>query len=256
VDTLPAETPLAETQPRPAEEKADVPTENLSPQYSSLCGILAGFAFVGFSIYLAQDTLPPQAANIAASLFAAFVTLMLLAVLYALMSADGSVNRVSIGLFVYGLPFGLSSVTLFYTLTLMATARPQLHATVEIGRVFVLLIGPAIVMARLNGGARSLKDGRASRFLPRRLGLTLVCLLVAAGLFVLIWPSAVSSLRGHGVVPAYIALGSAVVAGGLSPIIAERPADSSLSRVWVDAYLLIGFVALLAGTILAGAVLR
>ena len=112
-------------QAKPAQAKPDVPTENLSPQYSSLCGILAGFAFVGFSIYLAQDELLQQAANIAASLFAAFVTLILLAVLYALMSADGSVNRVTIGLFVYGLPFGLSSVTLFYTLTLMATEKPR-----------------------------------------------------------------------------------------------------------------------------------
>jgi hypothetical protein len=242
--------------PEAAAAKPDLPTENLSPQYSQLCGILAGFAFVGFSIYLARNDLPTQAANVAASLFAAFVTLMLLAVLYALMAADGSTNRVATGLFVYGLPFGLSSVTLFYTLTLMAMEKPQLHATAQIGRVFVLIIGPAIVMARMNGGARSLKDGRRGRFMPRRLGLLLVCLLVAVGLVVVIWPGTVGSLRDHGVVPAYIALGSAVVAGALSPIIAERPAASTLQRVWVDAYLLVSFAALVATTAIAGAVLR
>jgi len=234
----------------------ELQTDNLAPQYSQLCGILAGFAFVGFSIYLAADKLPPQAPNVAASLFAGFVTLMLLAVLYALMAADKSSYRVATGLYVYGLPFGLGSITLFYTLTLMALAHPALHATVQIGRIFVLVIGPAIVMSRLNGGALMLKGGVRSRILPRRLGLVLVCLLVAAGLTLLIWPGVMSSLDGQGVVPAYIALGSACVAGGLSPLIAQRSADSTLHRISIDIYLLVGFVALLASTCIAAAVLR
>jgi hypothetical protein len=234
----------------------ELQTDNLAPQYSQLCGILAGFAFVGFSIYLAAGKLPPQAPNVAASLFAGFVTLMLLAVLYALMAADKSSYRVATGLYAYGLPFGLGSITLFYTLTLMALAHPALHATVQIGRIFVVVIGPAIVMARLNGGALMLKGGIRSRILPRRLGLVLVCLLVAAGLILLIWPGIVSSLDGHGVVPAYIALGSACVAGGLSPLIAQRSAESTLHRISIDIYLLVGFVALLASTCIAAAVLR
>ena len=35
--------------------------DNLAPQYAQLCGILAGFAFVGFSVYLAASDLPAQA---------------------------------------------------------------------------------------------------------------------------------------------------------------------------------------------------
>jgi hypothetical protein len=251
VDTelTPAEPELRSQQPEPQ-------VDNLATQYAQLCGILAGFAFVGFSVYLAPTDLPAQAPNVAASLFAAFVTLMLLAVLYALMSADRSAYRVATGLYVYGLPFGLASITLFYTLTLMALAHPGLHATVQIGRVFVLVVGPAIVMARLNGGALSLKFGRRSRVLPRRLGTTLVCLLAAAGLVLLVRPSLVGSLSGHGVVPAYIALGSGIVAGALSPFIANRPADSVLHRISIDIYLLVGFAALLVGACMAAATLR
>jgi hypothetical protein len=242
----------------PAQELAAPPelqTENLSPAYSSLCGLLAGFAFVGFSIYLARPTLPAEAANVTAALFAAFVTLMLLAVLYALMAADKSGNRVATGIFVYGLPFGLSSIVLFYTLTLMALENPALHSTVQIGRIFVLVVGPAIVMARMNGGALSLKAGRSGRHVPRRLGLILVSLLTVIGLVILVRPSIVGSLHGHGVAPAYIALGSAIVSGALSPIIAERGSDSTVHRGLIDAYLLVGFCALVASTCLAGAVL-
>jgi hypothetical protein len=234
----------------------ELQTENLSPQYSSLCGILAGFAFVGFSIYLAQEKLAPQAADVAASLFAAFVTLVLLAVLYALMAADPSSSRVATGIFVYGLPFGLSSITLFYTLTLMALEHPELHATVQIGRIFVVVVAPAIVLSRMNGGALDLKAGRASRILPGHLGLILVTLLVIEGVVVLVWPGLTDSLKGHGVVPAYIAIGTAVFAGALSPLIARRSATSTLHRVSIDAYLLIGFLAIAASTAIASAALR
>ena len=230
--------------------------DNLAPQYAQLCGILAGFAFVGFSLYLAASDLPAQAPNVAASLFAAFVTLMLLAVLYALMAADKSGYRVATGLFVYGLPFGLATITLFYTLTLMALEHPQLHATVQIGRLFVLVVGPVVAMARLNGGALLLKAGRRSRVLPRRLGTTLACLLAAAGLVLLFRPSIVGSLAGRGVAPAYIALGSGIVGGVLSPFIAARPTDSVLHRVSIDMYLLLGFLALLTSTCLAAASLH
>ena len=235
---------------------AEIKIENLSPQYAQLCGLLAGFAFVGFSVYVAADKLAGQAANIAASLFAAFITLMLLAVLYALMASDGSVNRVATGVYVYGLPFGLASVTLFYTLTLMALEKPELHSTVQIGRIFVLIIGPAIVLARMNGGAVMLKAGRVSRILPRRLGTVLVVLLVAIGLVLTIRPSIVASLHGHGVVPAYISLGAAVVSGALSPLIANRASESTLHRISIDIYLLIGFVAMVVSTAFAAAVLR
>jgi hypothetical protein len=254
-DTEPSQAEPSRTQ-APEIAAPEMQVESLSPQYSQLCGILAGFAFVGFSIYLAREKLPLQAANVTASLFAAFVTLILLAVLYALMAADRSANRVATGIYVYGLPFGLSSITLFYTLTLMALERPQLHETVQIGRIFVLIVGPAIVVARMNGGARMLKAGRASRILPRRLGLTLVSLLVAEGVALMIWPHLSNGVRGHGVVPAYIALGSAVVAGALSPLIADRPDSSTLHRISIDIYLLIGFLALAASTFLASAALR
>lgn len=249
-ELTPAE-PELDPAPQPAPQ-----VDNLATQYAQLCGILAGFAFVGFSLYLAGTDLPAHAPDVAASLFAAFVTLMLLAVLYALMSADKSAYRVATGLYVYGLPFGLAGITLFYTLTLMALAHPALHATVQIGRVFVLLVGPAIVMARLNGGALDLKFGRRSRVLPRRLGTTLVCLLVAAGLALLIRPSLVGSLSGQGVVPAYLALGSGIVAGALSPLIANRAAESTLHRISIDIYLLLGFAVLLASACLAAAALR
>jgi hypothetical protein len=234
----------------------ELETENLAPQYAQLCGLLAGFAFVGFSIYLARPKLPVEAANVTAALFAAFVTLMLLAVLYALMAADKSSSRVAIGIFVYGLPFGLASIVLFYTLTLMALENPQLHATVQIGRIFVLVVGPAIVMARMNGGALSLKAGRSSSLMPRRLGLILVTVLVVLGVVLLLRPSLVGSLDGYGVAPAYIALGSAIVSGALSPIIAERGSNSTVHQNLIDAYLVIGFCALVASTCLAAAVLH
>ncbi len=254
MDEAPASsTALAEP---PAGGVPEIAVDNLAPQYASICGILAGFAFVGFSVYLAASDLPAQAPNVAASLFGAFITLMLLAILYALMAADKSGYRVATGLYVYGLPFGLASVTLFYTLSLMALAHPQLHATVAIGRAFVLVIGPAIVMARLNGGALTLKFGRQSPILPRHLGTTLVVLLIAYGLVLLIRPSLVDSLHGDGVAPAYIALGAGTVAGLLSPFIANRSAESTLHRVSINVYLLLGFVALLVSSATAAAALR
>jgi hypothetical protein len=230
--------------------------DNLAPQYASLCGILAGFAFVGFSVYLAATDLPATAPGVSASMFSAFITLMLLAVLYALMAADRCADRVVTGLYVYGLPFGLASITLFYTLTLMALSHPVLHQTVDIGRLFVVVISPAIVMSRMNNGALSLKAGRRSRMLPRRLGTVLTLTLLAVGLVLFLRPSLVGALHGNGVVPAYIALGSGILAGILSPVIANLPTDRRPHHLVVDAFLLVGFVALLVSTAFAAAYLR
>jgi hypothetical protein len=246
---------VAPVAPAPAEE-ADFEAQNLAPQYASLCGILAGFAFVGFSVYLAADTLPKTAPSVSAAMFSAFITLILLAVLYALMAAERPGVRLLTGLYVYGLPFGLASITLFYTLTLMALSHPALHQTVDIGRLFVVVISPAIVMSRMNGGALSLKAGRRSRMLPRRLGMVLTTILLAAGLVLLIRPSLVGDLRGNGVVPAYIALGSGLLAGILSPVIANLPRDRRPHHLAIDAFLLIGFAALLVSTAFAAAYLR
>jgi hypothetical protein len=239
-----------------ATEEAEFQAENLAPQYASLCGILAGFAFVGFSVYLAADKLPPTAPSVSAAMFSAFITLILLAVLYALMAAERSGVRLVTGLYVYGLPFGLASITLFYTLTLMALSHPALHQTVEIGRLFVVVISPAIVMSRMNGGALSLKAGRRSRLLPRRLGVLLTTVLLLAGLVLFVWPGLVGFARGNGVVPAYIALGSGLLAGILSPVIANLPKGRRPHHLAIDGFLLVGFLALLVSTAFSAAYLR
>jgi hypothetical protein len=229
---------------------------NLAPQYSSLCGILAGFAFVGFTIYLAADPMPAGAANVTAALFAAFAALTLLAILYGLMAADSSPVRVAIGLYVNGLPFGLGSITLFYTLTLMAMERSQLHATATIGRVFVLLVGPALVLARMNGGAHLLTESGLKRRISRRTQNVLALVLALFGLVLLIRPGIVSGLHDDGVYPAYIVLASTVVAGLLSPVIAQRQSGAPRAHAWTDLYLIGSFLALAANTIFAAAAMH
>jgi hypothetical protein len=232
----------------------ELKVENLTHLYSQLCGVLAGFAFAGFSFFVTGAGSPAQAGDVAVSLFSAFGTLVLVAVLYALLAGDTSRDRATMGLFVYGLPFGLAILALFYALTLISTDRPELAATVWIGRVLVVAVGPVLVLARLSVTALALARDPRTRG-PRYLGFVLTVVLLAAGTILAAWPSFDLGISGSPVVPAYLGLGSAIAATLLSPFISTRPATYKPSNATVYLLLIVSFGTLAVYAAFAGTAL-
>lgn len=226
--------------------------------YSQLAGVLAGFAFAGLSFYLTRSELPSQAAGVAVSLFTAFAALVIVAILYALLSGespDVATRRVDASLLVYGLPFGLSIITLFYSLTLMATERPELAGMVGVGKFIVIAAAPLIVIGRLNIAAMD-ACGRRPGWQPYHFGWILVVALPALATVTLVngplvdpWPEV------SAVYPAYIGLGTAVAAAVLSSIISTRRPDFELPRPIIYVYLVTAFVALASYSNLAAVAL-
>jgi hypothetical protein len=120
----------------------------------------------------------------------------------------------------------------------------------------VLLIGPALVLARMNGGAYILTLSGLKRRISPRVQSLMALVLALFGLALLIRPSMVSGLHNDGVYPAYIVLASTVVAGLLSPVIAQRRSGTPLKHAWTDLYLIGSFVALAANTVFAAAAMQ
>jgi hypothetical protein len=218
--------------------------QSLTNLYSQLCGVLAGFAFAGFSIYVTSTELPPHAAGVAVTLFSAFGTLVLVAALYALLSGDTSQDRATVGLFVYGLPFGLAILALFYALTLIAANQPELSDTVWVGRVLVVAVGPVLVLARLTITALAVARDPRSRG-ARRLGWVLTVVLLVGGAFLTAWPALLDvRFTPYPTIPAYLGLGSAIVATLLSPLISTRPATYKPGSASVSLTIVISFLTL------------
>ena len=231
---------------------------NLASLYSQLCGVLAGFAFAGLAIYLSASDLPEHAEAISVCLFSAFAALVIIAVLYALLSGESSVlatRRTDASLLIYGLPFGLSIITMFFSLTLMAAGRHELAGMVGVGRFVVVLATPTILLGRLTVAAMDGSAGAAFR--PHRLGWVLLVAYVAVAIAMLIYSPLTDFIHGSvGALPGYVGLGSAVAAAVASPLFSTRRPDFGLPPVWVSAFLVFSFAILLAYAALALAALK
>jgi len=236
----------------------DAGVANLTSLYSQLCGVLAGFAFAGLAIYLNASQLPAQAAAVSVSLFTAFAALVIVSVLYALLSGESSrvaTRRTDTSLLLYGLPFGLSIITMFYALTLMAVERPELAGMVGVGKFLVVVATPTILLGRLNIAAIDIAADHG-RWKPHQLGWVLLILYPIVAAFILNWSSLTAYVDATaGSVPGYIGLGSAVLAAVVSPIISTRPPGYRLRPGWVASYLTLSFVAVVTYSVLAVAAL-
>jgi hypothetical protein len=58
-------------------------------------------------------------------------------------------------------PFGLSIITMFYSLTLMAAERQELSDMVGVGKFIVVIATPTILLGRLNVAAMDVSAGEA-----------------------------------------------------------------------------------------------
>ncbi|WP_328534767.1 hypothetical protein OG836_13415 [Micromonospora zamorensis] len=219
-------------------------TNVLPPLYSQLSGVLAGFALAGFSIFLAADDLPPRAGSVSAALFSSFVSFVLLAVLYTTLADDPSSARRAVGLNIYGLPFGLAIVNLVYTLTLVATDRPALTATVNIGRLLVVVFGPVIVMSRLVVAAQKVPIHPGQGQLSLRLGWSLTAAQLLVGVVAIFAAAMLDSMPSLGVLPAFFGLGAATLVGLLSAFVHAQHSEARIRPAHLHAFLASSFAAL------------
>ena len=226
----------------------------LAGLYAQIAGVLAGFGFAGFTILLTAQTVPDNAPTIAATLFSAFATLILVAILYALLVGDPVPDRMNIGLCIFGLPFGLAVITMYEALTLLALSRLGFTEAAMIGRVLAVVVGPVILTARLTIAARYLGVVTKSGRRPHLMGWPLTLLAGALGVTALIVD--VSDLVGPLASPlrsANVALVAAVLAGLLSPWVSTRPDRYEAGPKFVVGYLIVSFL-LLVVFILSAAV--
>ncbi|MEU5725022.1 hypothetical protein ABZ783_24795 [Micromonospora sp. NPDC047738] len=160
-------------------------TEALAGAYAQVAGLLAGFAFVCLANYLGSDRRRTNTSSadvlgrrISVTLFSAFAALVLISVLYALLTGEGDATaRANTGIVIIGLPFGLSVLTLFFALTLMATER-DFNEMIRLGRVLVVIVGPAIVHLRLMNALSVLETKATAQPSPYQLGIALVVALL------------------------------------------------------------------------------
>jgi hypothetical protein len=228
---------------------------SLASQYAQIAGVLAGFAFTGFAIFLTSDR-PANAEAVAASLFSAFAALVLTAILYALLSGEPSPHRRAIGACVYGLPFGLAVITMFQTLALMSAGAAGLGEAVDLGRFLVLAVGPPILMARLTIAAGYLKSPTPSGRGAHVIGWVFFGLLIVGGVFMAAARPEVPLELPHVLGVAGIGLISTVAVGLVSPWVSTRPFNYVPGRWFVVVFLVLSLLAIVLFMLTADAAVR
>jgi hypothetical protein len=122
--------------------------------YSQLSGVLAGFAFAALLVFLVSSSgstsAPSEGAAVATSLICALVALIICALLFAILAAEpaGS-GRASYGLMVYGLPFGLSILSLFQALGLLMLSVDSLRGALKATQIALSIVGTTLIMGFL-----------------------------------------------------------------------------------------------------------
>ncbi|NES28076.1 hypothetical protein GCE86_09005 [Micromonospora terminaliae] len=248
-----------------------LPTSDLANAYAQVAGILAGFAFVSLGNYLAsgqrsseEDSEGVLVRRISTTLFSAFAALVLISVLYALLTGekDGT-TRANTALIIAGLPFGLSVLTLFFALTLMASDR-GFKEVVRLGLILVVLIGPAIVHLRLMNALAAVDPRSNERLSPFYVGIRLTVVLMIAASAAWAMASWRRRRRGDHTAPiatlatSHASLVTAVVAAVLSSVViakpeAYRPPRVMLYLIAVGMFLLLAVFATCAALAIHGA---
>lgn len=235
--------------------------------YSQVAGTLAGLTFTALLLYFrgsAQDSVEanpatPEAADenarsqakfaaatrgsVAVVLFGTLVALTVCAVLYGILAGGlpNSGNSKS-GLLLYGTPFSLAVLSIFYATGLASSEYTHLEAMRRITLLVVGVTGPALAMLLIAAAALDVCGSEAERCRgvnpwtpthPFGFGVVLSALLAAllATAFIL-RKSAAIGMAG-GVAPEIIAslvLGSSIVAGFLAVILDLAPADFSVAH--------------------------
>jgi hypothetical protein len=227
---------------------------SMASLYSQIAGVLAGFGFAAFTLFLTIDKLPSNAGAIAASQFSAFAGLILVAILYALLAGEPSPQRKAMGVLLYGLPFGLAVITMFETLTLLALSRAGLSSSVTIGRTLVLVVGPAFLLARLMIASRYVSPVSQTSRLAYVAGCLLVAALVITGLFTMLFAST-TPWRQYSAWAAHMGLILAVAAAASSSWLTTRSPSYGVNKWYVRCYLALSFIMLMIYVALAGAAL-
>ncbi len=158
---------LSGLSPSPSPATIDSELSSTASSYSSFAGIFAGFSFTALAIYLGwhPDTNKGEPsssrhiarAQVAAALFYAMVSLAMCSFLYASISAQAvdAVQRVPVELLLYGIVFGVSVLTLFYSLTLMMYENSHTKDAAGYAYWAVVIVGPIIVLSLLINAANS-----------------------------------------------------------------------------------------------------
>jgi hypothetical protein len=151
--------------PRPSPTNPDL--SSTASSYSSFAGILAGFSFTALAIFLgwhpeSKRCMPRtnrhiQRTKVAAALFYAMVSLVMCSFLYASATthASNAEQRVPAELLIYGIIFGVSVLTLFYSLTLMMYENSRTMDAAGYAYWAVVIAGPIVVLRFLTEAANS-----------------------------------------------------------------------------------------------------
>jgi hypothetical protein len=235
----------------------EINVSTLSSVYAQFSGALAGFVFTAFTIYLSRTgsdgVADPRAGRVSAALFSAFGALVLTTLLYTVLSGETSGNRAAIGLFVYGLPLGLAILTMFYSIVLFTIDNRALATVTTQGRFVLALIGPVLIMARINVSARNLcRQGRGWRAF--HLGWIYVVALTGLGAALSVSGFAIH-LAGYSVWADYAGFATAAIVAAGSPWINTRAADYEPPASLIYAYLTACFLSFAVFAVLSVAAL-
>ena len=227
--------------------------------YAQITGLLAGFAFTAIVLLLSfsearerHDRLRTAASTVSLTLFAAFVSFILMNLMYSVLAGEDIMAarpRAATEELVNGLPFGLAVIMLFHGLTLLMNAGNVPAAAIRVARTVTVVVAPGLVMFFLVAAGSDSESARTMLHPDRACGIgqlndvgnsatgivlvILVVLLVVNG----VWPRTLGwASRARDVAP-IIVLSVSIAAGIGESELSNRTADFLLSPTWLRVYL-------------------
>jgi hypothetical protein len=159
--------------------------------HSQLAGVLAGIAFAALLLYVTRGSKQIRDAGdqvVAANLTAAVAALILCSASYAVLAGvPNSMGSASLATIIYGLPFGMSVLLLFYALAIIFLQRPALRIISRISVCVVAAGGPVwvlcyVTMASMTAVSLRCRSGCEDHpplALPVVIGFVLIAVLIA-----------------------------------------------------------------------------
>ncbi|RSM38968.1 hypothetical protein DMB66_58610 [Actinoplanes sp. ATCC 53533] len=228
--------------------------------YSQLAGVLAGIAFAALLLYVTRASKEVRDAGdqvVIANLTAAVAALILCAASYAVLAgAPNSIGSASLATIIYGLPFGMSVLLLFYALAIIFRQRPALRIISRISMYVVAAGGPVWVFCYVTMAAMtavSLRCGpgcedRPPLVTPVVVGLALIAVLVVgsfASIRVRRFGPTILGAEVSPMLPAVIVLLATFAAGASSLAFPLLGVDYQPSDTLLTLLLSVDFIALL-----------
>lgn len=232
--------------------------------YAQMTGVLAGFAFTAMVVLLSPTQVDERAEvgrkdeQVLAALFAAFIALVVATLNYSLLAGEppDATQRAHSMRLIDGVPFGMAAVMLFQGITLLLHAGRMGRLLVGTGRVFTVVIGPALAYYYLVNGTSDIATLRAADGsdvcepqpaapLGMILNVVLVAVLAASTVRRLQPPRGRDLARRLSDMPAVVVLTTTVLAAVASGYVGSRPPEFLLPTAMVDVYLIAVFAVLL-----------